>query len=38
MNEILKDRDRVLLADGDIITIGATTLIFRAATETTLSP
>ena len=38
MNEILKDRDRVLLADGDIITIGATTLIFRSATETTLSP
>jgi len=29
MNEILKDRDRINLSDGDIITIGATTLILR---------
>lgn len=27
--EILRDCDRVLLSDGDIITIGATTMIFR---------
>ena len=29
-NQILKDVDRIRLSDGDIITIGATTLIFRA--------
>lgn len=34
MNEILRDCDRVNLEDGAIITIGATTLILRAATET----
>lgn len=28
-NQILKDVDRIRLTDGDIITIGATTLIFR---------
>jgi len=33
MNEILKDQDRVNLHDGDIITIGATTLIVRTAEE-----
>lgn len=33
MNEILGDRDRVLLEDGAVITIGATSLIFRAAEE-----
>ena len=32
MNEILRDTDRINLEDGDIITIGATTLILRAAT------
>ncbi len=32
-NSILGDRDRVLLNDGDVITLGATSLIFRAATE-----
>ncbi len=31
MNDILKDQDRIRLSDSDIITIGATTLIFRAA-------
>lgn len=31
MNKILKDSDRVNLEDGAIITIGATTLILRAA-------
>ncbi|MBO4397417.1 MAG: FHA domain-containing protein [Bacteroidaceae bacterium] len=31
MNDILKDVDRVYLEDGAIITIGATTLILRAA-------
>lgn len=31
MNDILKDVDRVYLKDGAIITIGATTLILRAA-------
>ena len=31
MNEILKDQDRVRLSEGDIITIGATTLILRTA-------
>ena len=30
-NDILTDYDRVRLSDGDIITIGATTLILRAA-------
>lgn len=34
MNEILRDADRINLEDGAIITIGATTLILRAATET----
>lgn len=29
MNEILQDKDRIRLNDGDIITIGATTLIFH---------
>ncbi len=33
MNEILRDCDRINLHDGDIITIGATTLILRTATE-----
>ncbi len=33
MNNILKDHDRINLEDGAIITIGATTLILRAATE-----
>ena len=33
MNRILKDVDRVRLADGDIITIGATTLILRTADQ-----
>lgn len=28
-NEILGDRDRVIISDGDIITIGATTMILR---------
>ncbi|MCH5176219.1 MAG: FHA domain-containing protein [Prevotellaceae bacterium] len=32
MNEILRDTDRINLEDGAIITIGATTLILRAAT------
>lgn len=32
-NEILGDRDRVLLQDGDVITIGATSLILRTAGE-----
>lgn len=31
MHELLNDRDRVRLEDGAVITIGATTLIFRAA-------
>ena len=31
MNEILRDQDRIRLSDSDIITIGATTLIFRAS-------
>lgn len=31
MNDILRDQDRVRLSEGDIITIGATTLILRAA-------
>lgn len=33
MNEILKDVDRVKLQNGDIITIGATTLILRTEDE-----
>ena len=33
MNEILRDNDRVRLSDGDIITIGATTLILRLEPE-----
>ncbi|MBQ0049306.1 MAG: FHA domain-containing protein [Bacteroidales bacterium] len=33
MNNILRDQDRIRLSDGDIITIGATTLILRAANE-----
>ena len=33
MNDILTDYDRVRLEDGAIITIGATTLILRAAHE-----
>ena len=32
-NEILKDADRVYLEDQDVITIGATTLIFNLPTE-----
>lgn len=32
MNEILGNRDRVIISDGDIITIGATTLILREGT------
>jgi len=35
MNRILRDKDRVILSDGDIITIGATTLILHTADETT---
>ncbi len=35
MNEILKDNDRINLSDGDIITIGATTLILRTAPDGT---
>ena len=37
MNEILRNTDRINLEDGAIITIGATTLILRAAKETELS-
>ena len=33
MNDILSNYDRVRLEDGSIITIGATTLILRAAPE-----
>ena len=29
MNDILRDNQRIPLSDGDIITIGATTLILR---------
>lgn len=35
MNEILRDVDRINLEDGAIITIGATTLILRAAVSKT---
>ena len=31
MNTILRDNDRIRMEDGGIITIGATTLILRAA-------
>ena len=31
MNDILRDQDRIRLSEGDIITIGATTLILRTA-------
>lgn len=31
MNEILRDQDRIRLSEGDIVTIGATTLILRTA-------
>jgi pSer/pThr/pTyr-binding forkhead associated (FHA) protein len=31
MNSILRDNERVTLNDGDIITIGATTIILRTA-------
>ena len=31
MNDILRDNERVCLSDGDIITIGATTLILRTS-------
>ncbi len=33
MNEILRDNDRILLSEGSIVTIGATTLILRIADE-----
>ncbi len=33
MNSILRDQDRIRLEDGAIVTIGATTLILRAAQE-----
>ncbi len=36
MNEILRDQDRIRLSEGDIITIGATTLILRTANQTSL--
>lgn len=32
-NEILSDRDRIIIKDGDIITIGATTMILRIGEE-----
>ena len=32
-NEILSDHDRVNVTDGDIITIGATTMILRTQLE-----
>ncbi len=34
MNEILRNQDRIRLSDGNIITIGATTLILRTAQTT----
>ena len=33
MNDILRNNDRINLHDGDIVTIGATTLILRAADD-----
>jgi hypothetical protein len=33
MNEILGAKDRVRMNEGDIITLGATTLILRVAEE-----
>lgn len=33
MNEILRDQDRIHLSEGDIVTIGATTLILRTASN-----
>jgi len=33
MNEVLGPRDRVRIDEGSIITLGATTLILRAAEE-----
>ena len=33
MNEILRDVDRIIMEDGAIITIGATTLILRKAID-----
>jgi hypothetical protein len=33
MNDILRDNEKVSLSDGDIITIGATTLILRVAKD-----
>ena len=33
MNDILGDNEKVSLSDGDIITIGATTLILRTAKD-----
>jgi hypothetical protein len=33
MNDILRDNEKVSLSDGDIITIGATTLILRTAKD-----
>ena len=36
MNEILRDQDRIRLSEGDIITIGATTLILRTANQPSL--
>ena len=38
MNTILRDQDRILLDDGAIITIGATTLILRKAEEQSEKP
>jgi hypothetical protein len=32
-NRILGDRERVVIEDGAIITLGATTLIFQAAVQ-----
>jgi pSer/pThr/pTyr-binding forkhead associated (FHA) protein len=33
MNEVLGSKDRVRIQEGDIITLGATTLILRTANE-----
>jgi hypothetical protein len=38
MNELLRDNDRIIIDDGAIITIGATTLILRAAGASTETP